>query len=236
MMRIAIVEDEAAERDRLKEYGDSYFQKKGMETEYFFFEDGMYFLEKYPKKLDLIFLDIEMKYVDGLRTARALRQFDEQVQLLFVTRMIQYALEGYSVDAADFLVKPIRYPVFCSCLDRVIRKIETNTPRFLTVSHGRDEVCCPIQQVTYIEALHKQTILHRKNQEPIVSSETLASIEDKLAKEPFFRCHKSCLVNLNHIQNISPTDVTVDGQKLPVSKYRKKEFMQTLTNYRGRML
>ncbi|MCD7819767.1 MAG: LytTR family DNA-binding domain-containing protein [Lachnospiraceae bacterium] len=235
-MRIAIVEDEEAERSRLKEYADNYFQKKGYETEYFFFEDGMYLLENYPKKLDLLFLDIEMKHLDGIRTAHAVRQFDEQVQLLFVTRMIQYSLEGYAVDAADFLVKPIRYPVFCSCLDRVVRRIEVNTPRFLTIKHGRQEICCPIQQITYIEAIRKQTIIHRKSQENIISSETLASLESRLSQEPFFRCHKSCLVNLNHIQNISPTDVTVDGQTVPVSKYRKKEFMHMLANYRGSML
>lgn len=121
-------------------------------------------------------------------------------------------------------------------MDRVLGKIERDTPRFLMTKHGREEICCPIWQVTYIEALRKQTILHRKEQESISSSETLAALEEKLDGEPFFRCHKSILVNLNHIQNIGTTDVIVDGQLLPVSKYRKKEFMQTLANYRGRML
>lgn len=236
MLRVAIVEDVAAERSRMKEYAENYFASKGIEAEFYFFEDGMYFLEQYPGRLDVVFLDIEMKYVDGLRTARKLREFDEQVQILFVTRMIQYALEGYSVDAADFLVKPIRYPVFCSRMDRVMRKIQTNTPRFLVTKQGKEEICCPIQGITYIEALNKRTIIHRKGQESLIPSETLTALEKKLEGEPFFRCHKAFLVNLNHIQNIAAAEVTVDGARIPVSKYRKKEFMRVLANYRGRML
>lgn len=236
MIRAAIVEDTAAERSRIKEYAENYFKVRGLEAELFLFEDGMYFLEQYPGRLDLVFLDIEMKYVDGVQTARRLREFDEQVQILFVTRMIQYALEGYSVDAVDFLVKPIRYPVFCSRMDRVMRKIQTNMPRFLTTKQGREEVRCPVQGITYVEALNKKTILHRKGQEPLFLSEPLAALEKKLEEEPFFRCHKAFLVNLNHIQNIGASEVIVDGVAIPVSKYRKKEFWEALANYRGRML
>lgn len=234
-MRIAIVEDEAAERSRLKEYADSYFSAKGMEAEYFLFEDGSCFLEQYPGRLDLVFLDIEMKQLDGIQTARRLREFDGHVQLLFVTRMIQYALEGYSVDAADFLVKPLRYPVFCSRMDRIVQKIRIVTPRFLMMKQGREEICCPVQQITYIESLSKKTIVHRKNQPDLYPTETLAALENMLKEEPFFRCHKSFLVNLNYIRNISPTEVLLDGVQVPVSKHRKKEFMQALANYRGRM-
>ncbi len=235
-MRIAIVEDQAAERSRVREYAESYFSSKGIETEFFLFEDGIFLLEKYPRQLDLIFLDIEMKYVDGLRTAKSIREFDEQVQILFVTRMIQYALEGYAVNAADFLVKPLRYPVFCSCMDRVLRKMDTNAVRFLLTRQGREDVCCPINQITYVESLSKKTILHRKAQEDIQSSETLALLEEKLKEEPFFRCHKSYLVNLNHIQNIEVSDLMVDGQKIPISKHRRKDFLQALANHKGRML
>lgn len=234
-MRIAIVEDQAAERSRLKEYAENYFAAKGMEAEYFLFEDGSYFLEQYPGRLDLVFLDIEMKCLDGVRTAHRLREFDGQVQILFVTRMIQYALEGYAVDAADFLVKPLRYPVFCSRMDRVVQKIQFVTPRFLMMKQGREEICCPIQQITYMESLSKKTILHRKGQPDMYPAETLAALESRLKEEPFFRCHKSFLVNLNHIQNVSAADVTVDGVQVPVSKHRRREFMQALANYRGKM-
>jgi DNA-binding LytR/AlgR family response regulator len=230
------VEDRAEERDHLKNYVENYFSGKGYEIELFLFEDGKYLLEQYPAPLDLILLDIEMACVDGLRTAHGIRAFDEKVQILFVTHMIQYALEGYAVDAADFIVKPIRYPVFCSRMDRVMKKIQASRPRFLAVRQGREEIRCPIQQILCIESRNKKTMIHRKDGEPLLVAEPLYALEKKLEGEPFFRCHNAFLVNLDEIRTVSSAEVTVQEMQVPVSKYRKKEFMQCLANYRGRML
>lgn len=236
MIRIAIVEDMEQERIRMKDYVESFFAEKNRKVELFIYSDGKYFLEQYPSSLDLILLDIEMEQLDGLQTAHRIREFDEKVQILFVTRMIQYALEGYSVDAADFLVKPIRYPVFCSRMERVLRRIKANVPRYLLVRQGKEEVYCPVQQITYIESLNKKTIIHQGRETELQVADPLYILEEKLAQEPFFRCHSGFLVNMSYVQTVSASDVTVDGIRIPVSKYRRKEFMQNLANYRGRML
>jgi DNA-binding LytR/AlgR family response regulator len=236
MIRIAIVEDMAPERSRMKEYVEQYFAGKNMEYELFLFTDGRYLLEQYPKQLDLILLDIEMEQLDGLKTAHQIREFDEKVQIFFVTAMIQYALEGYSVDAADFIVKPIRYPVFCSRMDRIMKKIQAARPHLIAIRQGKEEILCPAQQIICIESNNKKTVIHREGEAEILSTEPLYTLEKRLEQEPFFRCHNAFLVNLKYIQTVTSTEVTVHGMRVPVSKHRKKEFMQALTNYRGRML
>jgi DNA-binding LytR/AlgR family response regulator len=236
MIRIAIVEDMEQERSRIKEYVENYFAGQDSTAELFLFADGCDLLEQYPPQLDLVLLDIEMERIDGLQTAHRIREFDEKVQILFVTAMVQYALEGYQVDAADFLVKPIRYPVFCSRMDRVVRKILAGRPRFLRIRQGREEISCPVQQITCIESSNKKTVIHRKDGDEIVSAEPLYTLEKRLEAEPFFRCHNAFLVNLDEVRTVSSSEVTVQGMRIPVSKYRKKEFMQALAAFRGRQL
>ncbi len=235
MIHIAIVEDRPSDQERMKEYLENYFQDRER-PKIRMFNDGEAFLKSYPPDLDLVLMDIEMKGMDGIQTARSMRKLDTRVQLLFVTNLIKFALEGYAVDAADFIVKPVRYPAFCASMDRVMRRMQARGNRFLTVRQGRETVCCSIREITYIESLNKKTILHRRGTKEIKCTDALYALEKKLEQEAFFRCHNAFLVNLDYIRSMTASEVTVDGVSIPVSKYRKKEFMQALVNYRGRML
>ena len=236
MAHIAIVEDTKSERERLQSFMEQYCREKGLELQLQLFEDGAAFLEQYPAALDVVLLDIEMPGLSGLDTARRMREFDKNVQLLFVTYLVQYAIEGYSVDAADFLPKPVSYPTFCSRMDRLMGKLRYFAPRFLMTSYAREPISCQIQQISYIESLNKKTILHMADGQEYFSSEPLYALEEKLRGEAFFRCHNAFLVNLGHVCTVGANELTVSGQTIPVSKYRKKEFLQKLAACRGRML
>lgn len=236
MIRIAIVEDEAADQKKLQDMVKKYLTEKNLKAELFLFSDGTEFLDGYPQKLDIAFLDIELKQMDGIRAAHKVREFDDRVQLLFVTNMVQFALEGYAVDAADFIVKPISYRTFAPRMDKILKKLEHTRTRFLLVKQGKETVCYRIQDITYVESLNKKTIIHRKEEAPIYCTEPLYVLEKKLEPEPFFRCHNAFLVNLDYIQSLNADSVTVQENRIPVSKHRKKDFMNALANYRGRML
>ena len=236
MLRIAIVEDMPEEREKLEQFSERYCQENGLEADIRLFGDGSAFLENCPENLDLVMLDIEMPRLGGMDTARKLRSFDRKVQILFVTCLVQYAIDGYSVDAADFIAKPVAYPVFCSSMDRVMEKIVFYTPRFLMTSYAREPLSCQIQQIGYIESLNKRTIIHMTDGGTHYSSEPLYALEEKLADEPFFRCHNAFLVNLAHVRSVGTGSLTVCGEEIPVSKYRKRDFMQKLAACRGRIL
>ncbi len=236
MIRIAIVEDEAADQKKLQNFVQQYLSERGQTARIFLFSDGTEFLYDCPQLLDIVFLDIEMKQVDGIQAAYKVRETDRLVQLVFVTNMAHLALEGYAVDAADFIVKPISYDTFSAHMDRLMDKLDRRRTRFLMTRQGKETFCCSIGQITYIEALNKKTILHQAGQDIVYSSEPLYALEKKLKAEPFFRCHNAFLINLDYVRSFGADGVTVQDTLIPVSKYRKREFMTALANYRGRML
>lgn len=236
MLRIAVVEDTPQERERLKSYLEAYLREKELEADILLYGDGDTFLASYPGNLDIVFLDIDLPGLGGMDTARRLREFDKRVQILFVTYLVQYAIEGYAVDAADFLPKPLGYPVFRSSMERVMEKIRVYTPRFLATSYAKEPVNCQIQQISYIESLNKRTIIHMADGGALFSSEPLYALEEKLSGEPFFRCHNAYLVNLCHVRSVGANSLMALGQQIPISKYRKKDFLQRLAACRGRIL
>ena len=107
-MRIAVVEDEQNERDTLKGHLEKYDGGRG-EIQVSVFTTGFEFIENYRSQFDLVFMDIEMPHLDGMSAAEKLREIDPFVMLVFVTNLKQYAIKGYSVQAIDFLVKPVSY-------------------------------------------------------------------------------------------------------------------------------
>ena len=107
MYRIAIVEDEAPCREELRGYIERYGQEHGQEFSVYPFADGSEILQNYEPRYDVILLDIEMPRVGGMEAAQAIREVDENVVLVFITNMAQYAIKGYSVGALDFVMKPV---------------------------------------------------------------------------------------------------------------------------------
>lgn len=118
MTRIAIVEDEAAVREQLAGYVQRYTRQYGTPFEVTEFADGMEILEDYRPQFDIIFLDVEMKHLDGMETARRIRERDGGVLIVFITNMAQYAIRGYAVGALDYVLKPVPYFAFSQQLQR----------------------------------------------------------------------------------------------------------------------
>ena len=124
MYRIAIVEDDKSFIEELKKYLEQYSQEEGQEFEISTFYDGEEILENYVSGYDLILLDIEMPKVNGMDAAEKIREADENVVLMFITNMAQYAIRGYSVGALDFVMKPITYYTFSMKMTRALKRAQ----------------------------------------------------------------------------------------------------------------
>lgn len=235
MLYFAIAEDVPAERALLGDCVTRFFAERGEEVRLYLFSSGEELLEAYPDHADAVFLDIEMAGLNGMETARRLRRFDPDVPLLFVTNMVQFALEGYEVNAADFIVKPLDYASLSLRLERLSHRLERERDSFLTVKQGAQTLRCNVREITYIEALNKKTIVHRLNDEPLTCSVPLYTLEKSL-EQGFFRCHNAFLVNLDRVEALSAGEATLCGEQVPISKYRKKDFLAALANHRGRLL
>ena len=232
MIRTAIVEDAAFDRQVLQDCLREYGQETGTELQITEFTGGASFLERYPEDLDLIFMDIMMDGMDGLTTARKLRRRDDKVLLVFVTSIVQYAVQGYSVDAMDFIVKPVTYTGLKLCMDRVVRRLNETAPVRLCFSNREGTHSVDAAEICYIESLEHKIVVHTV-QEEIPSDMSLASAEKMVKALPFFRCHVSYLVNLRYVDRISGNDVWVNGDRLAISRYRRKDFLEAWSAWIG---
>ena len=226
MLHIAIVEDNEVDTRIVLENLHQYELDNGCSFQTTCFPDGTSFLEKYEPVFDIVMMDIEMPGMDGMDTARKLRELDPSVCLIFITNLAQYAISGYEVDAIDFILKPLQYFQFSTRLDKAIRTCGLWKERSVVVETQSSLVRLPLDEIYYVESEKHYLTFHR-------SRGTIKSVMADLPQETFTRCHASYLVNLEYVERIDRKQVLVHGKTLPVSRACQKSLMDTFTRYLG---
>lgn len=232
MLRVAIVEDSPDDQARLNGYLEKFSGEWGETCRVTAFSDGASFLEAYQPDYDLILLDIEMPRLNGMETARELRLRDAHVLLIFITNMAQYALSGYEVDALDYMLKPVSYYAFAMKLKKVQRILRERTGGSLMLPFDGVVRRIPIQSILYIEVSDHKLCYHTYEGDSTVTG-SLKVLEQELAEHHFARCNNCYLVNLTHVRSVTPEVVIVENTSLKISRPRRKEFMQALSDYYG---
>ncbi|WP_337576434.1 response regulator [Fournierella sp.] len=151
MLHIAIVDDEQKQRDLLCGYLERYRQKSGRQLRVTAFADAETFLQGYQPDFDIIFMDIQLPDRDGMTLSKKLRETNRTVILIFVTNMVQMAVEGYSVDAMDFIVKPVNYYRMAAALDKACLQLEQKQGVTLTIRTKNGLYCIDSSQLCYVE-------------------------------------------------------------------------------------
>lgn len=232
MFRIGIVEDHAAAADKLRSYLERYGAENGENFNISVFSDALEFLDSYKRIYDMVFMDIELPFIDGMEAARRLRNVDQQVILIFVTNMARYAVKGYEVDAMDYLVKPVHYGDFELKLRRALGRREAGQEAILVVRQS-GFLRLRLREIRYIEVRGHTLIFHTET-EQVKGSGTLLETEEKLKDRGFLRCNKCYLVNQMHIAAVQGyTLVMTGGEELQISRPRKKSFMSELAKAMG---
>lgn len=233
MLNIAIVEDDAAQRAALCNITEKFFTGQGESVRILTFPDGGNILRSYPANLDLILMDIDMPKVDGLTAAKKIREYDRDVLLVFITNMVQYALEGYSVEAMDFIAKPLTVYGCQLSFSRVLRRLRQNRGKSISVRRGKNVFSVSTANILYAETQGHELLLHMKDGSCMTVTESIKSFEERTREFGFFRCHTSYVVNLSAVETIGKTDTVVAGLVLPVSKYRRSEFLEAMACFAG---
>ncbi len=232
MIHIAIVEDDLKYMQQLAGYVKRYNEENNEVIDIKTFPDGGDIVYNYKAVYDIIFLDIQMKIMDGMKAAQNIRKMDESVILIFITNMAQYAIQGYSVNAMDFVLKPVNYSAFSEELSKAIRRLKERTRSHLTIKQEEGMIRLDVNAVTYIECQGHKIMIHTKN-DTYNTIGTMKSMEQQMMKYKFSRCNNCYLVNLRHVESILQNTVTVAGKKLQISRPRKKVFMDALADYVG---
>ena len=232
MIRVAIVEDDAEVRGVLQEYVRRYTRQYGTEFEVTVFADGVDILDNYRAVYDIIFLDVEMKHLDGMATAERIRQMDADVILIFITNMAQYAIRGYSVGALDYVLKPVPYFAFSQQLLKAVSRRKKRAKRYLTVPVEGGLRRLDTASIYYLESEGHR--VHFYTDEGDFSAPgALKTFEEKLADCPFARCNSGYLVNLAQVRELRQSTVQVGPCELQVSRPKRKAFLAALTDYIG---
>lgn len=234
MINVAIVENEKTHSDLLIQYLKRYENENAVRFQTTVFMDGLDIITGYTAKYDIIFLDIQMKHLDGMKTAEKIRSFDEDVAFIFITSTMQFAVQGYMVDALGYILKPVPYLAFSKTIDKarkILARIQDATYLIINVEGGQLRI--DIREIYYLESQRHQIIIHSEKGDYLTPG-PLKQIDETLSLKGFARCHNAFLINLKHTIGIRQnTLLLTNGEELPVSRAKRKIFLDSLANYMG---
>lgn len=223
-MRIAICDDEKAQRQLLKKYLEEWAaqNKVILETQQFSSGEGFLFSWEDDRDYDLLVFDIEMGELSGMELAAAIREKDDEIPILFVTGYDRYMLQGFEVSALHYLLKPVSREKLFGVLDRLKIKRKQEEKLFFHTEKG--PLSLPLSRIWYIEARAHQCVLYTEEEEYTLRASIGEIVRQLGGRKEFVRCHRSYLVNLHHISAIvKPELILDDKRRLPVSRSAEKE-------------
>jgi DNA-binding LytR/AlgR family response regulator len=195
--------------------------------------DGAELLASYPADVDLIFLDINMTTMNGLKTAEAIRKTDSHVSIIFLTSMANYALEGYKYNATNFVIKPIKYVRLKDELDRWQRNYRTEDTASVLITNDSGKYKVYLKDLRYIETFGRNLLVHT-DRDNIVAYRKMKAFEDELNADSFIRCHSGFIVNLLHVKRVEKLEIELtNGERIPISQPKRKAVMSKLAEYWG---
>lgn len=235
MIHAAIVEDCREDADLLVQYLRRFEQEKDCRFQISQFQDGDEIALNYKGGYDLLLLDIELQFMNGMKAAEEIRKVDPEVIIMFITCSPQYAIRGYAVDAFDYILKPVEYSVFEKRMDRVLQRLEKKKSYCISVpcrggirKLDTSDICC-------VEVQDHNLIFHLKD-ESFTTTGTLRETEEALEGRYFVRCGKAYLINLEYVDRIDGEDALVHGEKIPISRSRRRAVLDAMNHYLGEVL
>ena len=230
MLRIAICDDEKYMSDKIKMMVSDYFREKNMDIVISQFSSGEELL-KDNKTIDILFLDIQMKGMDGMETARKLRNRKFKGVLIFITVLKEMVFQSFEVQAFDYLVKPIESSFFERTMERLLDTMKNAGKSSLLVQKGYESSIVLLEEIVFCEIIDRKVYLHLVSSEIIDFYDRIENLETKLDSS-FYRCHRSFLINLKYLKSYkNGTAYMEGGAEIPVSRLRSSEFSNVILQY-----
>ena len=229
MYRVAICEDEDAQRTQLAELLRAQLQELVPEHTVQAFASSQALAEALAlgEKFDLLILDILMPELTGMELARQVRTYDEQVSIIFLTGSLEYAIQGYDVEPLHYLLKPVSRERMEEGLQRALRK---RGPRMVRFQRSGKVVSLPVPEIRYLESRDHGIAVYLRDGVQTFSI-SLAEAEQLLPRGIFRRCHKSYLVNLNWVSHASHSGVYLkDDSQIPMGRAFYTEIQNSIVH------
>lgn len=232
-MKIAICDDDWHMQQTLRLLIDEIYQDLDMLVDGFTSGEALLAaVQKHSQPYQLILLDIEMRGIDGIETAKRLRKLLPDCYIIFITSHDEFALTGYEVAAFRYLVKPVQPEKLTEAISAV--RAELSDHITLHVEDGPVEALLRVKDIYYIEAQDKRVRVVLKDT-AFSDRRGIDEIERALAGEDFFRVHRSYLINFRYVARLDKNEILlVSGEQIPLSRLRKKAFKNAFQTYVSR--
>lgn len=223
-----IADDEPLALQLIKSYVE---KTPGLKLEKTFSSSADAFLYMQQNKPDMAFLDIQMPDIDGISLADSIKE--SRTKVIFITAFPQYALQGYKVNAVDYLLKPVSYKDFLESVAKVSKLFENSNanklPDNIFLKCDYKLVRIKLNDILYLEGLKDYIKVYlSKESEPLIATLTMTAAESNLPKDNFIRIHKSFIVNKEKIESIERGRICINGTYLPVSDTYKDNLMRVI--------
>jgi DNA-binding LytR/AlgR family response regulator len=233
MINIAIIEDKETDQTALKGYFAKFIAAEKLDLGLSFFFDAESFLKSFSaSEYDLILMDISLGGINGLEASAAIRKKDQDVVLVFMTNLAQYAIEGYKVNAFDYMVKPISFWDFSERLSKALEHVGKRKKTKVLIFENDKKVIMPLNGIYYVEVSDHLLVYHTKEGEYRTYG-ALKDLSKELSGSGFALCNSCFLVNLAYVASVEGFTVKVGGDELLISHPKRKGFLQELNQYLG---
>ena len=226
MIHIAIVNDDKEYIEQIRQYVEQYERDGGESIKLSVYDDGDSIVYKYRSQYDIVVMDVEMRFMDGISAAEEIRKNDPEVVIILISSTTKYAIRGYSVEALDYLLKPVSYPTFSQCIDRAITRIRKRK-KAITVNIKGGIARFDSSDIYYVESRGHSLIYYTVFGEWETVS-TMKEAEAVLCDMGFFRASKWYLVNVDHVNSFKDGCINLANKSLSVSRAKQKELLELL--------
>lgn len=235
MIKIAFCDDEMEVLHQMNELLDRYRVERNEDITYAAFQSPFELLTEIEKGIrpDILFLDVVMPGQNGMDVAKEIRQYDTNVKIIFLTSSPEFAVESYSVGAYFYQLKPIWEESFFRLMDAVLAECEKKKKNSLILRSKDGITRIDLQQLEYCEVLGRKLLFHLENGAVLESAGSLDDLAGQLMQHSnFFRPHRSFLVNMEYIQNISSRSIKmVNDAEIPIPHGKCSEIKNTYMEY-----
>ena len=229
-MKIAVCDDSRMDRELVIELLHRYFYERHIDYDVAQFctgENFIYDIEE-GEQYDLLMLDIYIGSTLGIETAKKAREMGYSGDIIFLSAASDFAIDGYALDAAGYLLKPIDYKKFTVVMGRLLEEIGVKKH---TVRCRNGIVRIPYDEIAYVDSSNTKCTIHRSDGSKYVVYKKLDTIQDELNDERFLRCHQSYLVNMGYISQADREFMLSTGDIVLIRQRGLKEIKQAYMYY-----
>lgn len=231
MRTIVLCDDVAGDRARLREILEDYFWMCAEEVILKEYSSGTVLVSDVEEgylEMNVLFLDAVMAGIDGMETARRLRENGYTGSIIFLTVSRDYAVESYEVGAAGYLMKPVKEQQITALLDRIW---QPDIRRSIEIKSNRKVRHLYTDDIIYADSDRHRIMLHMADGTVLPMVDKLGNLQEKIAEDRFLRCHQSYLVNLDYVKSATEDFILTDGTRIPIRVRRRKEMIDAYDDY-----